>query len=60
MVEVFKPEYIQSQKPPMPGYKEIGYRSVFDINMDGNFTRKSRLVANGHETEYVTKWDTYS
>ena len=23
---------------------------IFDINMDGNFTRKARLVADGHTT----------
>ena len=28
--------------------------------MDGYFTRKSRLVANCPETEYVSTWDTYS
>ena len=28
--------------------------------MDGMFTQKSRLVANGHGTEYLPKWDTYS
>ena len=27
--------------------------------MDGKFTLKSRLVVNGHETEYVPKWDNY-
>ena len=44
----------------MPGYKEIGYHVIFDINMGGNFTQKLRLVENGHETEYVPKWGTYS
>ena len=43
----------------MPVYKEIGYNTIFDSNMDGKFTRKERLVANGHKTEYVPKWDTY-
>ena len=44
----------------MPGYKKIGYHIIFDINMDGKFTQKSRLAANGHETGYVPKWVTYS
>ena len=44
----------------MPRYKEIGYHIIFDINRDKYFTRKSRLVSNGHKTEYLPKWDTYS
>ena len=44
----------------MPEYKEIGYHIIFDIKMDGKFIRKARLVVKFHETEYVTKWDTYS
>ena len=59
MMEVIKPKYIQYQKHPIPGYKEIRYHIIFYINMDGKFTQKARLVANGHETEYVPKWDTY-
>jgi Reverse transcriptase (RNA-dependent DNA polymerase) len=27
-----------------------GYHMVFDNKLDGNFTRKARIVANGHET----------
>ena len=34
-----------------PGYQEIKYHWVFDIKMDGNFTRKARLVAGGHTTD---------
>ena len=60
IMEGVKPEDIQSQKHPIPGYKEIGYHIIFDINMDGKFTQKARLVANGRETKYVPKWDTYS
>ena len=44
----------------MPGYKEVCYRVVFYIKMGGNFTLKSRLVMNGHETKHVPKWGTYS
>ena len=60
MIEGVKPEDIQSQKHPMPRYNEIGYHIIFDIKMDVKFTQKARLVANGHETEYIPKRDTYS
>ena len=60
MMEGVKPEDTQSQKHPIPGCKEISYHVIFDINMDEQFTRKERLVANGYETEYIPKWDTYS
>ena len=33
------------------GYQEIGCHMVFDIKMDGDFTRKARLVAGGHTTD---------
>ena len=33
------------------GYQEIGCHMVFDIKMDGDFTRKARLVAGGHMTD---------
>ena len=33
-----------------PGYKFCGTHMVFDIKMDGKFTRKSRLVVDGHKT----------
>lgn len=35
----------------MPGYQEIKCHWVFDIKMDGNFTRKARLVAGGHMSD---------
>jgi hypothetical protein len=34
-----------------PGYQEIKCHMIFDVKMDGNFTRKARLVAGGHMTE---------
>jgi hypothetical protein len=43
----------------LPGYQEISYQWVFDIKMDGSFTRKARLVAGGHTTEPPTAM-TYS
>ena len=30
--------------------KHCGTHMIFDIKMDGKFTRKERLVANGHNT----------
>ena len=50
IMEGVKTEDIQSQKHLMPGYKEIGYHIIFNIKMDGKFTKKARLVENGHET----------
>ena len=32
----------------MPGYKDIGYHIIFDIKLDGKFTHKARMVANGN------------
>ena len=34
-----------------PGYKFCGTHMIFDIKMDGKFTRKARLVADGHTTD---------
>ena len=32
-------------------YEEIGCHMIFDVKMDGSFTRKARFVANGDETD---------
>ena len=42
-----------------PGYKFCGTHMIFDIKMDGKFTRKARLVADGHKTD-VTSSITHS
>lgn len=34
-----------------PGYKFCSTHMIFDIKMDGKFTRKARLVADGHKTD---------
>ena len=34
-----------------PGYKYISTHMIFDVKMDGKFTRKARLVADGHKTD---------
>ena len=39
------------QGKKLVGYQEIACRMIFDIKMDGEFTRKARLVAGGHTTE---------
>jgi hypothetical protein len=44
------PEEMRSGKV-RPGYQEIKCHWVFDVKMDGNFTRKARLVAGGHTTD---------
>ena len=31
-------------------YEHVNLHIIFDINMDGKFTKKERLVANGHTT----------
>ena len=33
-----------------PGYEHVNVHMMFDIKMDEKFTRKARLVANGHTT----------
>ena len=33
-----------------PGYEQVNVHMIFDIKMDGKFTRKARLVADGHTT----------
>ena len=40
IMEGVKPEDTRSQKYPMTRYKEIGYHTIFNINMDGKFIRK--------------------
>jgi len=42
------------------GYQEIKCHMVFDIKMDGNFTRKARFVAGGHTVEKPEATSTYS
>ncbi len=35
----------------LPAYQEIQCHMIFDIKMDGKFTRKARFVAGGHTTD---------
>jgi len=49
-----------SQGPSsLQGYQEIKCHMIFDIKMDGDFTRKARFVAGGHTTEAPSS-STYS
>ena len=44
------PEQMRTGKVK-PGYSFCSTHMIFDIKMDGKFTRKARLVADGHKTE---------
>ena len=56
--EGFAPDDIRRKKA-LVGYKEIKVHWIFDIKMDGKFTRKSRFVAGGHLTDTPSS-STYS
>ena len=34
----------------LPRYQDIGCHMIFNIKIDGNFTRKACFVASGHTT----------
>ena len=38
----------------LPGFQEIKCHMIFDIKIDGRFTRKARYVAGGHMTKPPT------
>jgi len=59
-VEGITPEEIRKNATKLPGHSEIGLHMVFDIKMDGLFTRKARLVANGNETPEFPKYERYA
>ena len=54
------PAELRRDATKLPGFKEIGCHMVFDIKMDGKFTRKARFVANGNEAADLPKWDSYA
>jgi hypothetical protein len=54
------PEDLRSGRAKLPGFKEVGCHMVFDVKMDGKFTRKSRYVANGNQTANIEPAWTYS
>ena len=47
------------QQKDLIGYKEIIYHFVFDVKLDGSFTRKACFCANGSKTD-VPKALSYS
>ena len=48
-LEGISEEKIRSGKV-RPGYSYVGTHMIFDIKMNGKFTRKVRLVADEHKT----------
>ncbi|GAX14347.1 hypothetical protein FisN_UnNu047 [Fistulifera solaris] len=53
-------EDIRSGKVKLPGFREIKCHMIFDIKMDGKFTRKARFVADGNMTGELPAYMTYS
>ena len=54
------PEQVRAeQQKHLIGYKEITCHFVFDVKLDGSFTRKARFCANGSKTD-VPKALSYS
>ena len=51
---------IRSGKKKLPGFQEIKCHMVFDVKMDGKFTRKARFVAGGHMSRDVPASQRYS
>ena len=43
-----------------PGYEHVNVNMIFHIKMDEKFTRKARLVANGHKTAPTSSTTYYS
>ena len=54
------PNDLRSGRAKLPGYQEIKCHMIFDIKMDGDFTRKARYVANGAMTRDVPAHITYA
>ena len=40
--------YYMSKGKIQPGYEHVNVHMIFYINIDGKFTRKARLLADGH------------
>ena len=54
------PQQLRGGERKLPGYQQIGCHMIFDIKMDGLFTRKARFVANGNETKDLASHYTYA
>jgi hypothetical protein len=46
-------QQLKDGRRKLPGYQQIGCHMIFDIKMDGQFTRKARFTANENETRDV-------
>ena len=59
-VEHISPDEIHNERQKhLIGYREITCHFVFDVKLDGSFTRKARFCANGSKTD-VPKSLSYS
>ncbi len=54
------PDDLRTGRVKLPGFMEINCHMVFDVKMDGKFTRKARFVANGNQTADIAPALTYS
>ena len=54
------PDELRETPQLLPGFQEITCHMVFDVKMDGKFTRKARFVADGHKTQDVPAHATYA
>ena len=58
--ENISPEQIRAERQKhLIGYKEITCHFVFDVKLDGSFTKKARICANESKTD-LTKSLSYS
>jgi hypothetical protein len=44
--EMATPQQLHNGSRKLPGYQQIGCHMIFDIKMDGQFTRKARFNPN--------------
>jgi hypothetical protein len=54
------PQELQGGEKKLPGYQQIGCHMIFDIKMDGSFTRKARFVVNGNKTRDLASHQKYA
>jgi hypothetical protein len=54
------PQQLKDGSRKLPGYQQIECHMIFDIKMDGQFTRKARFVANGNKTRDMASHHTYA
>jgi hypothetical protein len=54
------PQQLKNRERKLPGYQQIGCHMMFDIKMDGHFTRKAMFVGNGNKTMDIAANQTYA